>query len=254
MNNNETWLNMDESPYYQISSQGRIKILSHSYTNHGVEVQCNEMIKEPNTQGKISIKQHPYDIRTLMLKYFPNEYISKFKQETTLENEEWKDVPGLEGMYQVSSLGRARSLPRKGEEITIDRTRHGKQESYTIIKNSSLGKLLKAHKACKPDREGFYRQQFIFMVNGKPKSYNVSRLVANVFIPNPYNLQEVNHKNRDINDCSVANLEWVSKEDNINHAFLKRSTLIPFYQLAYDENLSPDDMLSKLVSFYLHHK
>lgn len=249
MQHTEIWKDMEEDPHYQISNFGRIKMLSHSYTRLGIPIVLEEKIKTP-INNKISIKAHPYDIRTLLFKYFPTEYIEKFLRETTLENEIWKDIPGFEG-YQISSLGRARSLPRMMDSSTsINRIRRSKQESFDLCKNISLGRILTPVKIGNPDRNGLYRLAYGLMKDSKRYQFQVSRLVAEIFIPNPDNLPEVNHKNRDIHNNSVDNLEWVTKEDNINHAQLKRETLVPLYDLAYQEGLSPDDMLTKLIDYY----
>lgn len=249
MQHTEIWKDMEEDPHYQISNFGRIKVLAHSYIRLGVPVLLPERIKNP-TDNRIVIKGHPYDIRTLFFKYFTTEYVEKFCQETTLEGEVWKDIPGFDG-YQVSSFGRARSLPRASDSlVSINRVRYSKEESYSFYKNSSLGKLLTPSKLGTPDRSGLYRLGYTLIKDSKRYQFQVSRLVAKVFIPNPDNLPEVNHKNRDIHNNRVDNLEWVTQEDNINHAQLKRETLIPFYNLAYQEGLSPDDMLTKLIDYY----
>lgn len=51
------------------------------------------------------------------------------------------------------------------------------------------------------------------------KTHLVSRLVATAFIPNPENKEEVNHKNGNPLDNSAGNLEWVTRSENIRHAF-----------------------------------
>jgi len=98
----------------------------------------------------------------------------------------WKVVSGYD-RYEVSSDGNVRRI--------------------------STGRILKKH----PDLDGYYRVGLY--QNRKQKSFKISRLVALNFIPNPENKREVNHKNGDKgNDC-VENLEWVTPEENIQHAY-----------------------------------
>ena len=114
----------------------------------------------------------------------------------TLPNEIWKDIPNYEGEYQVSNLGRIKSLSRSylqsnGKKITIK----------TRIRKESF------------DRNGYHT------INLKEKIFLVSRLVAEVFIPNMHNFKEVNHINGNKDDNSVSNLEWCDRTYNMRHAF-----------------------------------
>lgn len=102
--------------------------------------------------------------------------------------EEWKDIEGFEGYYQVSNQGRIKSLPRKWA---------GTKE-----------RLLKLNE----DNYGYY--YVIFVKDGKRKRYLVHRVVAKAFIPNPLNLPCVNHKNENKKDNRVENLEWCTAEYN----------------------------------------
>ena len=81
--------------------------------------------------------------------------------------EEWKDIKGYEGLYQVSNLGRVKSLNyrRTGNEKILSLRKH--KNGYVYI---GLSK------------------------NGKTKHLRVHRLVAETFISNPNNYLEVNHK------------------------------------------------------------
>ena len=106
----------------------------------------------------------------------------------------WKDVKGYEGLYQVSSWGNVKSLER------IDNNNHPIKE-----------KIIKFYKTI-----GGYIQVCLWK-NGKVKHFQIHRLVAQAFIPNPYNLPEVNHKDENpLNNC-VENLEWCDHNYNINY-------------------------------------
>jgi hypothetical protein len=82
------------------------------------------------------------------------------------------------------------------------------------VYNSLSGKELKSY----PNKNTGYMT--IVLSNGiKPKACYVHRLVALVYISNPLNFPEVNHKNHIRSDNSVSNLEWVTKKQNIQHAY-----------------------------------
>lgn len=108
--------------------------------------------------------------------------------------EVWKDVKGYEGLYQVSNLGRVKSLAR----ILND----GRKWKEKVLK---LGK----------DKDG-YLQVHLYK-NGKPKMFKIYRLVAEAFIPNPDSLPCVNHKDEDKTNNTVENLEWCTHEYNVNY-------------------------------------
>ena len=118
----------------------------------------------------------------------------------SLHNEEWRDVVGWEGFYQVSNLGRVKSLSRS---IVY---KDGREYTYPskIIKNQKVSTG--------------YRSVMFYGVNGK-KQYYVHRLVAETFIPNPKNLGDVNHKDGCKTNNIILNLEWCSRSDNQKHAY-----------------------------------
>lgn len=111
-------------------------------------------------------------------------------------NEVWKDIQSYEGFYQVSSLGRIRSLNR-----TV-RNRLG----FTIAKGKVLSGVSK---------NGYLRVQLF--KEGRWKSYPIHRLVANAFLSNSNSMPEVNHKNEDKGDNRVDNLEWCDRKQNCNY-------------------------------------
>lgn len=114
--------------------------------------------------------------------------------------EVWKDISGYKGLYQISSLGNIRSTSK---------TRINKwKKPYKIS-----GKLLK------PSLRGGYRIIVLYQGDVKRKTFAVSRLVAQAFIPNPKNKPEVNHKDGiRINDF-YKNLEWSTKSENVIHSY-----------------------------------
>jgi NUMOD4 motif/HNH endonuclease len=109
--------------------------------------------------------------------------------------EVWKSVVGYKGRYEVSSMGRVRSLDRL----------------------SSIGRIVKGRMMVLPiSHAGYPRVQLTD--HGKPDTQIVSRLVAKAFIPNPENKPCVNHiDGRPLNN-SVDNLEWATYQENTRHA------------------------------------
>lgn len=115
--------------------------------------------------------------------------------------EKWKCIPGFEKYYQVSNMGRVKSLP------------------YTFIaKNGEhypvKGKILKQEKTS----NGYLRTTLSVSIINKKKRYLVHRLVGIVFIPNPLNKPYINHINGITTDNRFMKIEWSTQKENINHA------------------------------------
>lgn len=104
----------------------------------------------------------------------------------------WKDVIGYEGFYQVSNLGRVRSLDRY------------------VLNKFVKGKILTP----KTDKDGYLQ---ICLYNNGRKYYRIHRLVAQTFIPNHSNFPEINHKNEIKTDNRVENLEWCTTQYNSSY-------------------------------------
>lgn len=117
------------------------------------------------------------------------------------QNEFWKDVAELEGIYQVSSLGRCRSLNRS----------YNRNGNTIFIK----GKVLKMGLA------NGYKKAQLYNNGVCVKREYLHRLICISFkINNIDNKPEVNHKNGNKLDNRLFNLEWVTKSENLNHAYL----------------------------------
>ena len=99
----------------------------------------------------------------------------------------FKTVQGYDGLYEVSNYGNVKSLKFGKEKILKPRDNN---RGYLCVR--------------------LYK-------DGKWKDNKVHRLVVSVFVPNPDNLPEVNHKDEDKTNNNVDNLEWCTHEYNINH-------------------------------------
>lgn len=135
--------------------------------------------------------------------------------------EEWKDIEGYPN-YMVSNLGRVKSLERN-----IVRGRGG---LYKIEE-----KILKSVK-------NTWGYLFVNLYNeGKIKKYLIHRIVAQAFLPNHDNLQQINHRNEDKTDNRVENLEWCDSKYNINYGThnkkMAKSKSIPILQFTKEMEL-----------------
>ena len=124
-------------------------------------------------------------------KVIAKEYVDK-------NYEIWKEIKNYEGFYEVSSLGRVRSLTR-----------------YIKQKNNSKKKI--AGKILKPiaNKNGYL--MVTLSKDCKGKRYFVHRLVADAFILNKNNKKEVNHIDENPKNNKVNNLEWVTHLENSNY-------------------------------------
>lgn len=103
--------------------------------------------------------------------------------------EVWKPVVGWENLYEVSNMGNVRTLHYK--------------RPYMM------------HPAM--DKKGYMRVSLVLPNSKKYQRFGVHRLVAQAFIPNPYKLPQVNHKDEDKANNCVSNLEWCTARYNSNY-------------------------------------
>lgn len=110
----------------------------------------------------------------------------------------WKDVVGFEGYYEVSNLGRVRSVDR------------------VILRNNGNPLPIKG-KMLKLQQKSNGRIYANLSKEGQPYCKTVHRLVMTAFVPNPENLPHINHKDEDTTNNNLENLEWCTEEYNHNY-------------------------------------
>jgi len=115
-------------------------------------------------------------------------------------NEIWKDIHNYEGLYQISNLGRVKSLAKQW-------------------RSGNNGVTLRYHKdkiLRQQNHSGYLEVKLCN--NGNKYSAKVHRLVCQAFLPNPENKPEVNHKDGNPTNNHDSNLEWCTHDENMQHA------------------------------------
>ena len=134
--------------------------------------------------------------------------------------EYWKPVVGFEGLYEVSSRGRVRSVDK-----TVSNGRGSFVRKGMILKQYPSG----------------VKEEYLSVSlskNGHPSRFLVHRLVATAFIPNPLNLPCVNHKIEfEKTNNTVENLEWCDQKYNVNYGTLLERRSNMFSKQVYQYNL-----------------
>lgn len=112
--------------------------------------------------------------------------------------EEWRAVPGYEGLYELSNMGRVRSLDR-------------------IVRASGVSKRRAFGRVLNPYTNKLRYQYVALSKDGKSKTLSIHRLVANVFVPNPNNYSIINHKDENPSNNRADNLEWCTQMYNVHY-------------------------------------
>ena len=110
----------------------------------------------------------------------------------------WKDIEGYEGLYQVSNLGKIKSIQYLNR---VNNKSYPRNKILKIIIN-----------------EKGYLKVDLYKLK-KKKRFRIHRLIAQAFIPNPNNFPEINHINGNKQDNSINNLEWCTHSYNMKEAY-----------------------------------
>lgn len=202
----EQWEDVPEYPdTYQVSSLGRVrskdrvrlqkhpsgKMIEHLYRGQLIapDYSTNEL-------GALNIYDRKvrksFQIYCLVCRCFGQEHADCFfygyHTPLYLEGETWRDIPGYEGLYKVSDLGRVKKI-NKDYQIVMKSWEAGEYQVVRLSKNNIQ------------------------------EDIGIHRLVAMAFIPNPENKAQVNHIDGDKFNNTLTNLEWVTPSENMKHAY-----------------------------------
>ena len=111
-----------------------------------------------------------------------------------MDKEAWAKIPGFNGAYEISTFGRVRRV--------IEESNQHRGVPY-IMRLSKSGRYA----------------QVSLQEGDEKRTFNVHRLVAQAFIPNPRNLPQVNHIDGNKRNNRADNLEWVTAKENAKHAY-----------------------------------
>ena len=186
----------------------RIKDAIEAYDNKAIELFGENVItnKKMIEQGKLPTPSDDMNLIDII---------------KDLPNETWENIQNYDGMYQVSNLGRIKSLDR-----------------ITFNNNMLIGRLMKNRK----DKDGYLL--ITLSKNGKVKTFKIHRLVAEAFMSNLDNLPQINHKNGIKSDNYVENLEWCDNSYNQRHALETGLRIMPRGESHYISYLKEIDIIN----------
>jgi hypothetical protein len=122
--------------------------------------------------------------------------------------ERWAPVAGFEGLYEVSTFGRVRSTERVIELV-----------DHPTLKRRTIKARILAQQTNMPSRMHNYRRlQVKLWKENRERTFNVARLVAEAFLPNPHNMPLVLHQDDDATNNRVENLQWGDHAENVRQA------------------------------------
>lgn len=152
-------------------------------------------------------------------------YKKEHKEIEKIKGEEWRDVVGYKGYYQVSNFLRLKSLGKKIETKTGQAINRREVLMKTNVR-----------------KDGYV--QVRLSKASKRKSFLFHRIIADAFISNPENKPYINHKDGNTLNNSISNLEWCTQKENVIHGFKMGLTVSLFGENHKLSKLSNEKVLS----------
>lgn len=146
-----------------------------------------------------------------------------------MEQTTWKQIPNLEGKYLINELGEVKRLE--------------------YFRENKIGRYLmkeRIHKCWKCYNGYFYLD---IKFNNIRYRWLLHRLLATLFIPNPLNLEQINHINFDRKDNRLENLEWVTRKYNMLHAQLNPTRKMLLGEKASSAKLT-NNQIAEIITLY----
>lgn len=149
----------------------------------------------------------------------------------------WKEIPGSLH-YAISNQGKIKRLEHKKWNKN--------NNSYSLFKEKYLSVSFNNTKK--------YGRIAVYYKDGTKKVESIHRLVASCFLPNPYNLPQVNHIDGNKTNNYVSNLEWCTGKENMQHRInilkvkpWKNGSECNFHKLTEKEIYEIADLIKKGV-------
>jgi hypothetical protein len=145
------------------------------------------------------------------------------------ETEVWLDIKDYEGYYQISNLGNVKSL---GRIVTV------KQDRYEAPRAMHWRPRILKAAAGHPetDRRGSYLK-VVLRMKGVGINFEIHRLVAKAFVPNPNDKPAVNHIDGNSLNNNALNLEWCTIRENNHHTKRIGNYVAPWSKKRLHNNL-----------------
>lgn len=210
----EVWKPITGHPGYELSSHARVRRLAKT-VKHGQfganRIISAKVLSPSRNNGYLVVYLAKVGARKGTIFYIEKAFFELFPElapsPASLPDEEWRDIAGYEGFYQVSNLGRVLSVARSIDDGG-GRNRHIRARIRD--QNCTSNGYPKAELAR----------------DGESKTALVHRLVATAFVPNPLGLDCVHHKDENKLNPRADNLEWVTRAANVRDWFDARPSRI----------------------------